>query len=107
MKSLRGRLAVMMAAGALVIVPATNTRLPQAVGARGNPDPKTLYDKGVKEFYLSAEDYGYVRPGLKITVNSITITRRCIRSWTISFTDDCDQPLDRLGASPRARSHQP
>ncbi len=95
MKSLRGRLVMAMAAGALVIVPATNTRLPQTVGARGNPQPQAKYDKGSKEFYMSEEELGYIRPGLKITVNSITINADRHPVVDVTYTDDLDQPLDR------------
>ncbi len=97
MNSLRGRLVMAMTAGALVIVPATNMRAPRTVDARGNPDPKALYQKDSKEFYMTAEEFGYIRPGLKITVNSITINENRQPVADVSYTDDLDQPLDRAG----------
>ena len=72
MKKFRNSLVMAMTAGALAIVPASSTRTTQVVG-RGDPDPKAIYSKNTKEFYLTAEEFGYIRPGLKITVNSITI----------------------------------
>jgi OmcA/MtrC family decaheme c-type cytochrome len=50
------------------------------------------------EFYLSAQQVGYIRPGLKIKVESLQIpsdTRKPVVE--VTFTDDLDQPLDRAG----------
>ncbi len=56
-----------------------------------------LYPASAKEAYLSPEQINYIRPGLKLKVNSVTIgaDRRPVVDLTI--TDDFDQPLDRLG----------
>jgi OmcA/MtrC family decaheme c-type cytochrome len=96
MKKLRNGLVMAMTAGALAIVPASSTRTTQVVG-RGNPDPQALYTKDSKEFYLTAEQLGYVRPGLKITVNSITFNSGRHPVVDVTYTDDLDQPLDRSG----------
>ncbi len=96
MKKFRNSLVMAMAAGALAIVPASSTRTTQVVG-RGTPDPKTLYTKDTREFYLTAEEYGYIRPGLKITVNSITINADRHPVVDVTYTDDLGQPLDRAG----------
>ncbi len=97
MKSLRGRLVMAMAAGSLAVVPMVNTRLTQTIGPRGNSDPQTMYSKSTKEFYMTADELGYIRPGFNITVNSITIPEDRRPVVDLSFTDDFDQPLDRLG----------
>ena len=95
--SLRGGLVTALTAGALLILPMSNGRVTRAVSRAGAPsdDPKTLYAPQQKEFWLTADEFGYIRPGLKITVNSITITdaRRPVVNYSI--TDDLDQPLVR------------
>ena len=73
MTSLRSRLVMAMAAGSLAVVPTVNTRLTQTIGPRGPSDPQAMYQKGSKEFYMTADELGYIRPGFHITVNSITI----------------------------------
>lgn len=97
MKSLRSRLVMAMAAGSLAVVPTVNTRSTQTIGPRGNPDPQAMYQKDSKEFYMTADELGYVRPGFNITVNSITIPEDRRPVVDLSFTDDYNQPLDRLG----------
>lgn len=97
MKTLRGGLVMAMTAGALVVVPVSNPHLTRAIGPRGLPDPQALYSPNAKEFYLTADDLGYIRPGFHITVNSITIPDDRRPVVDLSFTDDFDQPLDRLG----------
>src|SRR6185436_14305404 len=49
------------------------------------------------EYYLSDDGIAYVRPGLKIKVNSITIGSDRRPVVDLSITDSLDQPLDRLG----------
>ncbi|MGE5413921.1 MAG: multiheme c-type cytochrome, partial [Syntrophomonadaceae bacterium] len=100
MKSLRGGLVMAMTAGALLILPMSNTRVTRIVSRAGAPqatDPKTLYAPQQKEYWLSADEFGYIRPGLNITVNSITIGADNKPVVDLSFTDDQNQPLDRNG----------
>ncbi len=100
MKSLRGGLVMAMTAGAFVVLPMSNTRLTHLVsraGAAQSSDPKTIYAPQQKEFWLSADEFGYIRPGLKITVNSITIDADRRPVVDVTYTDDLDQPLDRNG----------
>ncbi len=100
MKSLRAGLVTLMAAGALVILPMSNGRVTRIV-ARTAPgqatDPKTVYAPQQKEFWLSADEFGYIRPGLKITINSITIPENRKPVVDVTYTDDLGQPLDRNG----------
>jgi OmcA/MtrC family decaheme c-type cytochrome len=51
------------------------------------------------ESYLSEDSIAYIRPGLKIRVNSITIGTDRKPVVDVTFTDDFDQPVDRLGKS--------
>jgi OmcA/MtrC family decaheme c-type cytochrome len=88
-----------MAAGSLAAVPMVNPRLTQIVGPRLGQDGSAYYEKNVREYYMKADELGYVRPGFHITVNSIEIPedRRPVVDYT--FTDDFHQPLDRTGAT--------
>lgn len=49
------------------------------------------------EAYLSDDVIAYIRPGLKVKVNSITIPADRRPVVDFSMTDDFDQPIDRLG----------
>jgi OmcA/MtrC family decaheme c-type cytochrome len=97
MKSLRNGVVMALTAGALVVIPAGNTRDTRTVAARGAPDPAAMYTAQQKEHYLSKAEVEYIRPGLTITVNSVTIgdDRRPVVDLT--YTDDLGVPLDRAG----------
>jgi OmcA/MtrC family decaheme c-type cytochrome len=91
-------------AGALVALPTTNPRVTRTVG-RGPIDPKTIYTKSQQEFWMTADELGYTRPGFHVTVNSVTINADRKAVVDISLTDDLGQPLDRAGkATPGAIS---
>jgi OmcA/MtrC family decaheme c-type cytochrome len=49
------------------------------------------------EAYLSDDGIAYIRPGFKLKINSVTIGSDRKPVLDLSFTDDLDQPLDRLG----------
>ena len=49
------------------------------------------------EFYLGDNGIAYIRPGLKILVNSVTIGSDRKPVVDLNLTDGVDQPLDRLG----------
>src|SRR5262249_16806678 len=55
------------------------------------------YSVHSKEAYFTTEQLDYVRPGFHITVNSVTIPADLRPLVDLSFTDDLNQPLDRLG----------
>ncbi|HWC65089.1 MAG TPA: hypothetical protein VG777_03325, partial [Thermoanaerobaculia bacterium] len=62
--------------------------------------PKTspsAYAATAKEHYLTTDQFGYIRPGFNITINSITIGADRKPVVDVSFTDDAGQPLDRAG----------
>ncbi|MCX7895607.1 MAG: hypothetical protein N2447_06615, partial [Thermoanaerobaculum sp.] len=63
--------------------------------ARNAPAPG--YSAQQLEAYLSPQQVQYIRPGLKITINSLTIPDDRRPLVDISFVDDMDQPLDRAG----------
>ena len=97
MKPFRGGLVTALMAGSLVVLPTSNSRSTRVVSRDGLPDPKALYTRTEKEFWLTADDLGYIRPGFHLTVNSITIPDDRRPEVDYSFTDDFDQPLDRNG----------
>jgi OmcA/MtrC family decaheme c-type cytochrome len=55
------------------------------------------YTANDKEFYLNDDGIAYVRPGVKVKVNSITIGSDRKPVVDLNITDNLDQPLDRLG----------
>jgi OmcA/MtrC family decaheme c-type cytochrome len=71
-------------------------RMTRVVPARGAP-PQQAYSPNEKEHYLSVDDFGYIRPGFHIKVNSVTIPSDNRPIADLTFTDDLDQPLDRAG----------
>lgn len=62
---------------------------------RSSPAPG--YSAQQVEAYLSPQQVQYIRPGLKITLNSIVIPEDRRPVVDVSFVDDMDQPLDRAG----------
>ena len=96
MKTRRGGFITMLMAGALVALPTTNSRVTRFV-TRGPVDPKTVYTKSQQEFWMTADEFGYTRPGFHVTVNSVTINGDRKAVVDLSFTDDLGQPLDRAG----------
>ncbi len=101
MNAKRGGLVPVLAAGALLALPMSNTRVTRLVSrasASQPDDPKTLYVPQQREFWLSADEFAYVRPGLKITVNSVTLDAGLHPVVDVSYTDDGGVPLDRAGA---------
>ena len=49
------------------------------------------------EHYLSDDGIAFIRPGLKIVVNSVTIGTDRKPVVDLNLTDGSDQPIDRLG----------
>ena len=100
MRSTRGGLVTALAAGALLILPMSNTRVMRVVSrvGTGTADPKTLYNVHQKEYWLSTDEFDYIRPGLQVTVNSITHVGPGQKPVVdVSMTDSLGQPVDRNG----------
>jgi OmcA/MtrC family decaheme c-type cytochrome len=101
MSIIRGLMAV-VAAGAMSFPtnppPAVNGT---AAGGRtravapGSPAPR--FQPTQLEAYLSDDTIAYIRPGLKIKVNSVTIGSDRKPVVDYNLTDSLDQPIDRLG----------
>ncbi len=71
----------------------------RAVTPPASPAPAqaSRYTPSQIEAYLSDDGIAYIRPGFHITVNSVTIGTDRKPVVDVSFTDDLNQPLDRLG----------
>ena len=84
--------------------PATNAKVTTASVRRRAASTPTAPASAPKfttedlEYYLTDEGLAWVRPGLQIKVNSITIPAADRKPVVdITITDDKSQPLDRLG----------
>lgn len=86
------RTLLVLAMGALTISASSGGRR-RAVG----PPSAPVYKADQIEAYLGADVIAYIRPGLKMKVNSITIPTDRRPVVDVNFTDDFDQPIDRLG----------
>jgi OmcA/MtrC family decaheme c-type cytochrome len=97
MNNLIRRAILMIATAALIALPllATDTRTRAAAPAP--PTAKPRFSPSQIEAYATASDLAFIRPGLKIIVNSITIGSDRKPVIDFSMTDSLDQPLDRLG----------
>jgi OmcA/MtrC family decaheme c-type cytochrome len=68
-------------------------------GVRHETDskPGPTYSSHQVEFYLDDDQVGYIRPGLRVEVDSVQIPADLRPVVELSFFDDFDQPLDREG----------
>jgi OmcA/MtrC family decaheme c-type cytochrome len=102
---LRGLLA--LATAGAVSFPTEPPKLATATGNAAHrraaspttPDTKAakLFQENQLEYYLNDDGIAYIRPGLKIKVNSVTIGSDRKLTADLTLTDNFDQPLDRLG----------
>ena len=99
MSIIRGLMAV-VAAGALSFptnAPKTATATGGRTRAAAPGNPAQRFTPQQMEAYLSDDTIAYIRPGLKIKVNSVTAGADKKVVVDYNLTDDLDQPLDRLG----------
>ena len=61
------------------------------------PSTPVVYSPLAREAYLADSELGFIRPGLKLKLNSVTIPADRRPVVDISFTDDGNNPIDRLG----------
>ena len=93
----------LLALGFMALVPLSpgDSRTARVVGMRGPvaaaDSPQAKYPTSSKEFWLTDDQFDFIRPGFHITVNSVTIPADGRAVADLSFTDDGNQPLDRLG----------
>ncbi len=87
---------------ALVMLPlaasaATRRAVTPPASTSPAPAQTSRYTPSQLEAYLSDDGIAYIRPGFHIKVNSLTIGADRKPVVDLSFTDDLNQPLDRLG----------
>jgi OmcA/MtrC family decaheme c-type cytochrome len=87
-------LLILTLTGALTLSLAADSR--RRAVSPGDP-VKPVFKSDQIEAYLSADAIAYIRPGFKIKVNSVTIGADRKPVVDVNFTDDFDQPIDRLG----------
>ncbi|HYK00345.1 MAG TPA: OmcA/MtrC family decaheme c-type cytochrome [Thermoanaerobaculia bacterium] len=90
------RTLLVLAMTGAITVSASSAGRRRAVGTPAGPDTPRFKSDQV-EAYLSDDVIAYIRPGLKLKVNSITIGADRKPVVDVTFTDDFDQPIDRLG----------
>ena len=96
---------VLLAVGFMAMVPLSpaDSRTTRVVGVRDSvtspqlDSPQSKYPSSSKEFWLTQDQFDFIRPGFHITVNKVTIPADGQPIADLSFTDDGNQPLDRLG----------
>jgi OmcA/MtrC family decaheme c-type cytochrome len=72
--------------------------LPIWANLKGKLKRKPLYTSHNLAYYLTQDQIGFVRPGLKFTIQSATIRGSDLKiQVTFSITDDLGLPLDRQG----------
>lgn len=85
---------VLVAASSVLMTPSHGDLKPKP---RLERSPAARYTAQQIEHYLSAQDIPYIRPGYRIILNSFTIPDDRKPVAVVTFLDDLDQPLDRLG----------
>jgi len=94
------RAVIIISTVALLALPllATGGTPRRGVSTPAIPSPATMhYETNQVEAYLTSNDIAFIRPGLKIKVNSVTIGSDRKPVIDLNLTDDLDQPIDRLG----------
>ncbi len=94
---LRRNLMLAITAGAMTISGSRSG--PITVTPRGSGgDPQAIYSPQEKEFYLSTQEFSFIRPGLNIKIVGVTnVGPKQSPIVEILMTDDLGQPLDRNG----------
>lgn len=103
MTSVFRTMAVLATAGAA----AFSTQLPDSIEAArkrvvgitnpGSPFARADFKTTDVEFYMTEDGLAYIRPGLNVKVNSVTIPADRKPLVDVTITDGKNQPLDRLG----------
>jgi OmcA/MtrC family decaheme c-type cytochrome len=96
MLSITRSLLVLATASAAVTPMAIRTPARRA-GPGPEVDPHRLYTKNQAEYYLSEKQLQYIRPGIHVSVEDVSIPADRHPVVEISFTDDMGAPLDREG----------
>jgi len=89
--------AVLLVAIAMIALPTLAQGARRRTATPPAPPTKPVFTAGQAEAYVSGDTIGYIRPGLKVKVNSVTIGSDRTPVVDLTITDDLDQPLDRNG----------
>lgn len=99
--SLFSRGLALFASSVGVLLLPSSTSVPGPPPVRGEPNLShgVEYTPLDKEYYLAADEVGWIRPGVKVAILGVTNVAPGKKPVVeISLTDSLDQPLDRLGA---------
>lgn len=88
---------VILAALSAGVIPFATGPLTEGDFSDQSPDPKALYEPNQPEYYLTAEEFGYARPGLQVEIVSVDIPADGHAVVEFTYVDDLGQPLDRGG----------
>ncbi len=102
MSFLQRGLLLMAAAGAIGLP--TFTRVDKSSGPPPSPGivnpPSSSYEPLNAEYYLTADQVAWIRPGFNIKINGVTNFAPGQKPVVdVTFTDDLGQPLDKTGAT--------
>lgn len=81
----------------LLLVGAAATALLTAPVSPVREDLGKSYTPDQKEYHLTSDEVGYIRPGLKMEIVKVEIPDDRKPIVEVKFSDDGNQPLDRLG----------
>jgi OmcA/MtrC family decaheme c-type cytochrome len=96
MKNLQNGLVILAALSAGAI-PLATSHLTDDPYQETGLDPKAMYQPSDAEYYLTADEYGYARPGLTVEVVSVEFPADGHPVVEFTYVDDLGQPLDRSG----------
>src|SRR5438477_2122386 len=66
-------------------------------GGAGGSSPQAIYLPQTREYYLTADQFDFARPGYHIKLNNVTIGADRKPVVDVTLTDDLGAPLDRNG----------
>jgi len=96
MASTLRRLLMLTLLALLTLIPLSAQTARKRSAALSTPTHKD-FAVGQLEYYLTDDGIAYIRPGLKIKINSVTIGSDRKPVIDFNMTDNFDQPVDRLG----------
>ena len=102
MSLLQRGLMFVLAAGTLAIPSSVppETRAGGRAAVTVDPQAVSVYTPADKEYYLTESQMDFIRPGLKVTIGTVTDMAPGKKPIVeITMTDDFNQPLDRLGGT--------
>ena len=102
MSLLQRGLMFVLAAGTLVLPSSAppETRAGGRAAVTVDPQTVSVYTPSDKEYYLTEAQMDFIRPGLKVTLGTVTDMAPGKKPIVeLTMTDDLNQPIDRLGGT--------